>query len=276
MGTSASSEGPKSGVSFDPPWLNDEGDFEINEPSSNNDRDNLDIELEPSPHLAPPARFQNARNSIRKYAREGSGRDGFQKAAGHYSKTGMGGAGRLANRMRHSTSTGARLAQFLSSTNSRTVPQINEWIKDIVDRGLRGRDLVDAIIKQVAPSSGSKDEESCANSMAEALGEFLDGNEGKDLLNLETRDIREITEHFLANEACNRLTNDIGQIFERESLSLKESISRLDEMREYLRADLSVQIENLWRISANPTQSQIDQILRSAIQRTFEIYEGEI
>ena len=149
-------------------------------------------------------------------------------------------------------------------------------MKEIVDRGLGGRELVDAIIQQVAPSGGSKDEESSADSMSRALSEFLEKNEDVDLLKLGTEEIREITERYLANEACYRLANDIGQVLESDRISLKDSLQLLNEMRDYLRADLSVQIEKLWSLSANPTRSQLDQILRSAIQRTFKIYEGEV
>jgi hypothetical protein len=45
-------------------------------------------------------------------------------------------------------------------------------------------------------------------------------------------------------------------------------------MSEYLREDLAVQIEGLWEKSANPSQRELDTILRKAVQRTFEIYEG--
>ncbi len=188
----------------------------------------------------------------------------------------MGGARSLAHRMRHSTATGAKLAQFLTSTNSPKDAAVKAWVKDIVDRKLTGQDLIDAIIQQVAPSAGSKDEESCADSMARALSEFLDKNPDSDVLNLDATDIREITESFLANEACHRLTNDIGQVLESEKISLKESLDLLNEMRDYLKADLSEQIDKLWKISDNPSQSQLDQVLRSAVERTFEVYEGEL
>jgi hypothetical protein len=280
MGTSASSKGPEAGVAFDPPWLNDNGGFEPNEPppKSVDSPPKLEKDVAPvaQPALAPPARFQQARTCMSKYASEKSGRVGFQKAAGHYSKTGMGGAGKLAHRMRHSTATGAKLAHFLTSTSSRQDAAVEAWVKDIIDRKLTGQDLIDAIVQQVAPSAGSREEESCADSMARALSEFLEKNPDAEILSLEEAHVREITERFLANEACNRLTNDVGQILESGKISLKESLSLLNEMREYLRADLSLQIADLWKAAANPSQSELDRVLRTAVQRTFEVYEGEI
>ena len=278
MGTSASSKGPGAGVSFDPPWLDDDGGFETKAPSLTSEEENGDaIDGEKvDPSIAPSRRFFGARSSLRDYASKKSGRSGFQKAAGNYSKTGMGGAGRLASRMRHSTAAGARLAEFLTSTSSQSNSEVKTWVKEIVDRGLRGRELIDAIIRNVAPSSGSRDEESCSDSMARALSEFLEKNNQADLLALGVDEIREITEHYLANEACNRLVNDIGQILESGKLSLKDTLSLLTEMREFLRADLSVQMNRLWRTVANPTHVQLNQILRSAVERTFEVYESEV
>jgi len=280
MGTSASSKGPGSGVAFDPPWLDDTGGFESSAPTSKpvdplKKPDQKDTPLAQQ-IVTPPARFLQARTCMGKYATQKTGREGFQKAAGHYSKTGMGGASRLAHRMRHSTATGAKLAHFLTSTSSRQDVAVKAWVKDIMDRKLTGQNLIDAIVQQVAPSAGSREEESCADSMARALSEFLEKNPDAELLNLDVVNIREITERFLANEACHRLTNDVCQILESGKISLKESLTLLNEMREYLRADLSVQVINLWKSSANPSQSELNRVLKTAIQRTFEVYEGEI
>lgn len=278
MGTSASSKGPGAGVSFDPPWLDEAGGFEPSETVSSPEEipENGKSDEKVDPLIAPPARFLRSRSWLGKYAREKLGRSGFEKAAGHYSASGMGGAAKLASRMRHSTATGARLAGFLTSTSSQTDAVAKAWVKEIVDRGLSGQEVIDAIVQQVAPSGGSRDEESSVDSMARALGEFIEKNEDSDLLTLEASDIREITERYLANEACNRLTNDIGQVFEGGAISLRDSLSLLKEMREYLRADLSVQIESLWKVNASPTHLQLDQVLKTAVQRTFEVYEGEI
>lgn len=285
MGTSASSKGPKSGVSFDPPWLDDDGGLGpvksvggepdgSQTPEKGKTEDNLSPPSGSS--IAPPSRFSNARRNLGKFARDRNGKSGFKKAAGHYSKTGMGGSGRLASRMKYSTATGARLAGFLSSASSGTDTTVTTWVKDIVDRGISGQELIDAITRHVAPNGGSKEEASSSDSMNRALAEFYEKNPDSDLLSLDENEVREVTENFMANEACSRLTNDIGQVLEGEKISLRESLSILSEMREYLRADLSVQIKKLWIKAANPTHSQLDRLLQSSIQRTFEIYEGEI
>jgi hypothetical protein len=285
MGTSTSSLGPGAGVSFDPPWLDQietqpNSDGNIGDGAESPETDNAEQQSaeaeESSFQVAPPSRFGGARRSLGKFVREEGGRSAFSRAAGHYSQTGMGGAGRVASRMRHSTKTASNFAHFLGAASSGSDPVITQWVDSIVGQNLPSESIIDKIIRHVAPSGGSRDEESCSDSMAQAMSEFLDQNEEADLLSLGEADIREITELFIANEAYNRLMNDIGQIFERENISATEAVELGKEMHEYLTADISVQIESLWEISSNPTQVQLDQLLRDAIQNTFEIYEVEI
>jgi len=109
--------------------------------------------------------------------------------------------------------------------------------------------------------------------MAQAMSEFLERHEDADLLGLKEDGIREITELFVANEAYNRLMNDVGQIFERENLSATEAVALGVEMHDYLAADISVEIEKWWNVNANPTAAQLDRLLQHAIKNTFEIYE---
>jgi len=285
MGTSTSSTGPKSGVPFDPPWLDQiNGDPSSGEDHGNNSSIPPESEIDKNPNetgmlpvqIAPPARFGGARRALGSFFRNGGGRETFSKAAGHYSKKGMGGAGGVASRMRHSTRTASNLAQFLGTASSGTDNATTRWVEAISERNLSSSEIIDEIIRHVAPSGGSRDEESCSNSMAQAMSEFLERNDDADLLGLEAADIREITELFIANEAYVRLMNDIGQISESVDLSPVEAVKLGEEMHEYLVADISVQIEKAWQENPNPTQVQLEQLLHNAVKGTFEIYEDGI
>ncbi len=84
-----------------------------------------------------------------------------------------------------------------------------------------------------------------------------------------------IIELFMANEAFNRLTLDIGQPFESAKYSPSEAVSRMNDMREYLKSEISAQIQELRSDSFNPTKDEINNILQSALRVTFEIFEEE-
>lgn len=283
MGTSASSPGPGPGVPFDPPWLDDIPEPKIpgaeapqgEAPETDDPNAPLSRPLDTS-EIAPPSRFKGARTSFGNFARNGGGREAFGKAAGHYSQTGMGGASRVASRMRSSTKTGAALAKFLGQVSQPSTPETTRWVESIVAKDLSANEVIDEIIKQLTPNAGSLDEESCADSMAQAMHDFLDQHDSN-LLELSTEEIQEITELFITNEAYNRLLNDCGQVFEKEAtLSPREQIELKEEMHSYLYSDISAEMGKLWVTNPNPTQAQLNNLLQDAIHNTFNVYESEL
>jgi hypothetical protein len=112
MGTSTSSAGPGGGVPFDPPWLDQiAGGGDPGDMNGDSDGDGEGDSTEPAARddappagasHAPPRRFLAARRALKTFARTGD-KGSFARAAGHYSKSGMGGAKKVAARMRTSS-----------------------------------------------------------------------------------------------------------------------------------------------------------------------------
>jgi hypothetical protein len=50
----------------------------------------------------------------------------------------------------------------------------------------------------------------------------------------------------------------------------------MNEMQDYLKADLGAQVERLREDTPNANSSQLQSILKRAVERTFTVYEGEI
>ena len=287
MGTSASSNGPGGGVPFDPPWLDDIASPEPNDGMKPDDQKNGDSEpgdnqpehppQPPSkpPELAPPRRFFNARRALGDFAQTGE-KDSFRKAVGHYSHTGMGGAKNAANRMRTSTRTGANLFGLLQSAREGTDSAINEWVTSLTGRKADAQEVADEIIRRVAPSGGSQDEAACRESMAQAMEDLLTEKPNVELLHLGDDDIWALIESFLGYEAFNRLCLDIGQVFENSALNPRDQVTRMNEMREYLKAELCAQIEDLRQTMPDAASNQLQVVLQSALQNTFIVYEGSL
>ena len=111
MGTSASSNGPGSGVSLDPPWLDDIDESTSNLPGITQSevdgkKNTTPDEVQKDVVIAPKGRFSSARRNLGEYVRSGS-QDSLRRSLGHYSKTGMGGARALSQRMRVSSKVGS-------------------------------------------------------------------------------------------------------------------------------------------------------------------------
>lgn len=284
MGTSTSSNGPAGGVSFDPPWLDDiafpiGGDIsqpDSNSPIEDSEENEQPPSSQPSPEplrIAPPRRFYGARRAMGEFARTGQ-QDAFKRAVGHYSKTGMGGARNAARRMRTSTRAGAKAFNFLQATRDATDPAVNEWVASLAERNAGPQEIANEIIRKIVPIGGSQDEVACQESMAQAIGAFLMDYPTVDLLHLDDDNIWTLIEYFLSYEAFHRLFLDIGQVFEEPTLSPRVRVARINEMQNYLKAELQTQIGEVRVESSSIRSDKLQSILQNALSNTFTVYEG--
>lgn len=280
MGTSTSSTGPASGISMDPPWLDDINHgltLPSDTDSSSEEETNTSTEQPATQEpiiVAPPARFGTARKNLGEFARTGS-QDSFKKAVGQYSKKGMGGATNVAKRMRASTSSVSGLVSFLRDVKNSTLPDIRDWANKLMSKSPTANEVIDAIIDRVTSEGGLLDEESIKISMANAMSDLLEQNPDLNLLNLGDDESWDLIESFLSYEASNRLQLDIGQLLER-TLNPIEMVQRIDEMREYLKAEISSQLQPYKSSDKHPDIGKLNAVIHQALESTFFVFEGEI
>lgn len=270
MGTSASSTGPASGISMDPPWLDDINSDTNVDTAEDNDTPNSNETVE----IAPRARFRSARKNFNDFARTGS-QDSFKKAAGYYSKNGMGGASNVSKRMRASTKSVAGLVSFLRDVKNNVLSDIREWAENLISKSPTINEVRDAIIDRVTNEGGVLDEESIKNSMADSISDLYEENPDLNLFNLSDDEIWDLVENFLSYEASNRLQIDIGQSFESK-ITPVEMVQRTEEMHEYLKAEISNQLQRYKSADKHPDINKLDAIMRQALENTFLVFEGEI
>lgn len=281
MGTSTSSKGPQGGVSFDPPWLdqiitttqNSSNDLNNGEDVSQNTNDYVPVDKEEQNSDAPPRRYLSCRAPMREYIKHG-GRRNFRKVAGHYSKTGMGGAKKLSSRMRVATAVGSNLFSLIQ--NIQNVPSIQSWLSSLNGKTPNFKELENQIINILIPDGGSIDEDSCRDSLAKAMSDLYEVKPDIDLFNIQQDEIWFLIERFLASECLNRLFHDIGQVMESSAYKPEVIVERMDEMRSYLEADLKSNLEVLKKNLVNPSNKDIQNVLEKSLENTFSIYEDAI
>jgi hypothetical protein len=278
MGTSSSSSGPKSGVPLIPSWRSpipvETEPQPVRNPGNIPQPENDSEQLDPNEavKISPARRFSNARKYLGEYAKNGD-RNALRKALGSYSRIGMGGAANIARRMHTSIAVGAGLFNFLQKARENPDIRIREWVAQLGLKNLTASEVADEIINQIISTGGSLDEESCRDSMAQAMADLLTINSDIDLLNMDNDSIWTIVELYMANEAFNRLYLDIGQIFESVRYSPIDAVSRMNEMREYLKSEISAQIQQLRTDTFNLEKEEMNALLQSAIKITFEVFE---
>ncbi|MCK4981924.1 MAG: hypothetical protein KAS17_03320 [Victivallaceae bacterium] len=279
MGTSSSSSGPGPGLPYEPPWL-DNITPDIGPPAA----PSPDIDPVPEPQdkpekipveTAPAGRFGPARRYLGAYMSSGD-RSSLTKALGNYSRKGMGGASNVAKRMRVSTSAGAELFKTLQEVRDSSNTNIRDWVDKLTEHDLSADEIADEIIDKIITVGGSPEEESCRISMSQALSDLLTFNPDIDLMNMDNDNIWTVMELFMANEAFNRLCFDIGQMFESAKYTPSDSVSRMNDMRDYLKQEVSAQIQELRAVNQNPTKDEVNSLLQSAVKVTFEVFEEEI
>ena len=262
MGTSTSSSGPESGIPFsDEPSLPEENPQQ-EEPSVN------------PKDIAPQGRFKKARRNLNKYVSSGD-RRALKKALGNYSRKGMGGASRVARRMRMSTSVGAGLFDFLKGIRDSDDIKLRDWVNQLTTKNLSAYEIANEIIEQLISTGGSLEEESCRDSMDYALSELLSMDPDVDFLNMDNDSIWTVTELFMVNEVFNRIYLDIGQLFESDRYSPSVAVLRRKGMRDYVKSEVSAQIQELRTNTSNPTNAEMKTLLQSVIRNTFEVFEEE-
>jgi len=267
MGTSASHTGPKSGVSFDPPWLDD-----IDNPDAPAEPTQNPPKIPVVPQLAPPARFRSARLSMGDYIRSGS-RNSLRDSLGHYSRTSMGGSQNVANRMRHSASIASKLYSSFSLLREGNEPTISSLISDYRAANADVYGLIDAIAEYISGDGGSLDETSPRDSISSALSDLFDKNPEVDISALSDDSVWSLVSSFLGYEAFSRIQLDIGRGFETTDVSLADRITRLKDMREYLESEISSQIDVIRSELGNKPPSDLQKIMLTAIERTFKVFE---
>lgn len=268
MGTSSSSSGPGSGLPLDPPWL----EYLMSNVISGAGALNTPI---PPLENSPERRFFGARTNLGKYGDSG-GSESLRRALGHYSKNGYGGSKNLASRMRVSSAVGTGIFGLLDAARSQISGNAHQWLSDLQSKSLSCYEVADKIAENLMKIGGSLDEESCRNSVALSIGEFLDTNPNTDLCNLTDDQIWGVIQSFISYEALHRIELDIGQMFESSEVSVADKVLRLNEMHDYLKSAIASNVEETRRIYQNPSLQQVFDIINKSIEDTFYVFEGEI
>lgn len=275
MGTSTSSVGPMGRSPLDPPWLDDipTGAGGGVPPGNSGPPPSDGGSPLPAGPVAPLGRYREARRELRRYIETGD-RGSLGRALGHYSRRGSGGAAAAASRMRASTKAGAALFSMLSAAASRSTPVISQWVDALRNSGATAEDVANAIVHELSPPGGSADEESLRDSMAIALSELMQDNPGIDLLALGNDDIWALMDFFLAAEVANRVCFDIAQVLERATVEPIVAVQREREMREFIKSEVKAAVRDLRAVTPNPTQAQMESLMREAVKTTFQVFEG--
>lgn len=262
MGTSTSSRGAPSCVSFDPPWLT----------SVASQIESTVASIAGASACSSSARFRASRLSLSKYIKSGA-KSKLAASLGHYVKHGLGGAKQATSRMQIPVAASVALWSSLNDLINK-----DDDSEDWVDRVLSSEDklgaLEEELVKKILPEGGSVDEESCRRSLVFAISEFIRENPDVDILNLESINLFGIMELFLTQEIFNRYYLDIGQKLEQADIS--EIVGLEKEIKRYIRSTLSVEMSKKIKNGISLTKKVMVRLIADIITETFEVFEEAV
>lgn len=268
MGTSQSSAGPNGGVPMVPPWATDVRDDD----SHGNSTATPQSENDPQP-IAPPARFREARLALGKYVHSGD-RENLRASLGHYIGKGYGGSATATRRFGRTAITAAALGNALASMASGQWASSQSPLDTTLLAGKTVEEIMDAVIEAVRPIDGTLDSEAQRAALGDSLVELLKHYPDADILNLDIDQRNFAIENFSSFDVFRQFELDLGTTILDKAPNASAGLSRLKEVRDYVKESVSAAFRLLQAVGQRFTANNVSQVVRNALQETFEVFEG--
>lgn len=292
MGTSQSSKGSPSGVPMVPPWVPSVASAEAGTSPTNCVQP--DGTLQTSAPIAQPAassaanipiapagRFGNTRRSLGEFARSGSS-TAMRRGVGRYVQAGYGGRTTATKRFGGTANTAAALYSALGGSTpgagagAGTAATAQETVvaRDrILSTSTSADDVMDAVVEAVRPVDGTQDGEASRAAIKDALSELLTRFPEADLLSLEEAQREFAIERYVAADVFRRFDLDVGQTIKDKAPTATAALSRLKEVRDYIREAVSAAFRGLRNAGQRLSTGRIANIVQAALSETFKVFE---
>lgn len=294
MGTSSSSNGPGGGVPLVPPWVPpmppippvppipplpppdgqgagpSDGDGQ-NGPAPAPSNPPQPAQAQPSP-VAPAGRFRGARLNFGKFAGGGDRRH-MQRGLRDYVRKGYGGRANAVRRFGGTALTAGNLYGALSSVAEGQAAPPGGPLDPALLAGRSAREVMDAIVEAVRPTDGTQDAESSRAAIKDALSELLTMFPEADLLNLTEDQRATAIERFVAIDVYQRAMLDIGKAIQAKAPTATVGLSRLKEVKEYIKQAVAAAFRKLRGAGHRVTTGRVNQVVRAALEESFQVFE---
>jgi hypothetical protein len=286
MGTSSSSNRPGSGVPLVPPWVPPLPPVppadEHGAGPADGDGHDVPAKVIPSPQprapvpvspIAPAGRFGPTRLNFGKFARGGGGRRDMQRGLRDYVRKGYGGRGNAVRRFGGTASTAGNLYGALSSVAAGQPAAPGSPLDPALLAGRSAREVMDAVVEAVRPADGTQDAEASRTAIKDALSEVLTVFPDADLLNLTENQRETVIERFVAIDVYQRAMLDIGKTIQEKAPTATVAVSRLKEVKEYIKQTVAAAFRKLRSAGQRLTTGRINQFVRASLEEVFQVFE---
>jgi hypothetical protein len=140
--------------------------------------------------------------------------------------------------------------------------------------GQSAEEVTDAVTEAVRPVDGTQDAEASRAAIKDALADTLTQYPDANLLELSEEQKGFVVEAYVANDVYRRLYLDLGAKVIDSAPSLIAGLSRLKEIRDYIRETVSSSFRKLREKGETLFGRRVASVVREAIRETFVVFEG--
>jgi len=223
--------------------------------------------------LAPTGRFSAARMNLRSFARN-SDRQAMRRGMRYYVSRGYDGSSTATHRMGGTIRNSETLFSAVSGIPGNPLQAPGALLDPAMLAGRSADDIMDAVTDAVRPVDGTQDSESSRAAIRDALSDTLEKYPDADLLNLTDQQKEHAVEVFVAADIYGRFNLDLGTHVIENAPSASAGLSRLKEIRDYIRETVAEAFRNLKSKGQSLSESRVAAVVRDAIHETFEVFEG--
>jgi len=124
----------------------------------------------------------------------------------------------------------------------------------------------------VRPVDGTQDAEASRQSINDALSELIDRHPDIDLLDLTEEQREFVLERFVAMDVYRRFVLDVGQHIQNKAPSARVALSRLRQVREYMRETITASFRRLRETGSRLSGTRVSALIRTALESAFDVF----
>jgi hypothetical protein len=132
---------------------------------------------------------------------------------------------------------------------------------------------MDAIADAVQPSNGTQDSEASRTAIKASLSELLQRFPDADLLQLTDEQREFAIERYVGLDVYQRFALDIGKIIQDNAPSPTVALSRLKEIKNYIKEAVSAAFRKLKTAGRALSGGRISQVVQAALTDALSVFE---
>jgi hypothetical protein len=140
--------------------------------------------------------------------------------------------------------------------------------------GRSADEIMNAVVEAVRPVDGTQDAEASRAAIRDALSELLTRFPEADLLNLTPGEREFVVERFTAHDVFQRFDLDVGQTIREKAPNASMGLARMKQALAYVKETVAAAFRKLRTAGQTLTAGRITEVVRAALQETFEVFEG--